>query len=254
MKSCTKSLDAAPPAAVKPAPAARRLGSARLLRRFALALGLAAVAAGLLGLDARVYQLKFVLDTPDPLDRDLYVRTRWFWDVCRIPGDVVGGLLAYFVVAVIHRKGWPLATRGLIAVAAADALTLVLQILFGRVRPNQSESPLQFLGPAGWRSAEGIGCFPSGEATAAFALAWVLSRIYPRGTPWFLGLAALNALTRLVPGAHFLSDVTAGAIVGCTVSGWVFARLERHGESVDRSLERTARRALRRQDSGAARE
>jgi len=56
--------------------------------------------------------------------------------------------------------------------------------------------------------------FPSGHTMTAFAIALVISYFYPslEGPLYFL--AASIALSRVVLGMHFLSDVLAGAVLG----------------------------------------
>jgi undecaprenyl-diphosphatase len=56
--------------------------------------------------------------------------------------------------------------------------------------------------------------FPSGHTMTAFAIALVISFYYPslEGALYFL--AASIAVSRIVLGMHFLSDVLAGAILG----------------------------------------
>jgi undecaprenyl-diphosphatase len=60
--------------------------------------------------------------------------------------------------------------------------------------------------------------FPSGHATTAFATAVVLAAWYPRQAVGFVGLAALVGLSRILLGAHFPSDVLAGALLGSGVA------------------------------------
>jgi len=55
---------------------------------------------------------------------------------------------------------------------------------------------------------------PSGHAALAFAVFTVLGRAFPRGWWWFLLLACGVAASRVLMGAHFLSDVIAGAGLG----------------------------------------
>jgi membrane-associated phospholipid phosphatase len=69
--------------------------------------------------------------------------------------------------------------------------------------------------------------FPSGEAATGFALACVLTRLFPRGRPAFYAGGSLAALARLVNGAHYVSDVAAGAMLGVLVAGAVFKYVER---------------------------
>jgi undecaprenyl-diphosphatase len=65
--------------------------------------------------------------------------------------------------------------------------------------------------------------FPSGHATAAFALAAVLA-FHCRKTRWFMvPLAAACAFSRIVMEAHFYSDIVAGGVLGWT-AGWFAAR------------------------------
>lgn len=56
--------------------------------------------------------------------------------------------------------------------------------------------------------------FPSGHATASFAVAYALSRSYPRYKTFFYGVASLVALSRVYLGSHYPSDIAAGAILG----------------------------------------
>ena len=62
--------------------------------------------------------------------------------------------------------------------------------------------------------------FPSGHAMTAFSIALVLSYFYPalEGALFFLALSI--ALSRIVLGMHFLSDVLAGIVIG---TGLAFA-------------------------------
>jgi membrane-associated phospholipid phosphatase len=53
--------------------------------------------------------------------------------------------------------------------------------------------------------------FPSGHAATAWGLAIGLSLVFPRGWPLFTCFACLASLQRLTSGAHFASDVLAGA-------------------------------------------
>ena len=56
--------------------------------------------------------------------------------------------------------------------------------------------------------------FPSGHTMTAFSIALVISFYYPgfEGTLYFL--AASIAVSRVILGMHFLSDVLAGAVLG----------------------------------------
>jgi undecaprenyl-diphosphatase len=56
--------------------------------------------------------------------------------------------------------------------------------------------------------------FPSGHSTTAFAVALSLGSFYPEIMPLLLVLAANVAVSRVVVGMHFLSDVLVGSGMG----------------------------------------
>lgn len=64
---------------------------------------------------------------------------------------------------------------------------------------------------------------PSGHAALAFALFTVVGRAFPRGRRWFLLLACGVAASRVLAGAHFLSDVIAGGGLGYVCARVVLA-------------------------------
>lgn len=65
--------------------------------------------------------------------------------------------------------------------------------------------------------------FPSGHSATAWGLAIALSLIFPRGKYLFSSLAVLASLQRVVSGAHFPSDVFAGAAIAFLCAGCVIA-------------------------------
>jgi undecaprenyl-diphosphatase len=65
--------------------------------------------------------------------------------------------------------------------------------------------------------------FPSGHSTTAFALALSLGSFYPEIMPLLLLLAANVAISRIVVGMHFVSDVLAGSAMGALL-GYVAFR------------------------------
>ncbi|MHB1109692.1 MAG: phosphatase PAP2 family protein [Devosia sp.] len=77
--------------------------------------------------------------------------------------------------------------------------------------------------------------FPSGHATTAFALCFVVGFLSPRRLPWLLVFAIVISLSRIVVGAHYPTDALGGALVGTLGAyavrnffasrGWVFQRL-----------------------------
>jgi len=61
--------------------------------------------------------------------------------------------------------------------------------------------------------------FPSGHTMTAFACATAIAFFYPATAPALFFFAFSIAVSRIVLGMHFLSDVVAGALVGALL-GW----------------------------------
>ena len=66
-------------------------------------------------------------------------------------------------------------------------------------------------------------CFPSGHTTLVFAMYAGLACCFPSGRHWFLLLACCVGISRVLVGAHFVSDVVAGAGLGYAVARGLLA-------------------------------
>jgi undecaprenyl-diphosphatase len=88
-------------------------------------------------------------------------------------------------------------------------LFIFLKRLTGRRRPCQIE-------PHCWATLlpPDQFSFPSGHTMTAFAVAIPLSLFYPTLTIGLLFCALSIAMSRILLGMHFLSDVVAGALIG----------------------------------------
>ncbi len=96
------------------------------------------------------------------------------------------------------------------AAAIAGVLVFkVIKLLSHRPRPCQLE-------PHCWSKVlpPDKFSFPSGHAMTAFSVALVVSYFYPGLEVALFFLAASIAVSRVVLGMHFLSDVLAGAVLG----------------------------------------
>ncbi|MEK6683295.1 MAG: phosphatase PAP2 family protein [Nitrospirota bacterium] len=114
---------------------------------------------------------------------------------------------------------------GLIALAASAGVVQVIKHLAGRPRPDLVDRGILNWGPSFER---GHDAFPSGHATLAFALAAVLSSVYPSGRWIWYSLAVLVAFTRIYIDVHFASDVFVGAVLGLLIGIWAsMLKLER---------------------------
>jgi membrane-associated phospholipid phosphatase len=110
---------------------------------------------------------------------------------------------------------------GMIAsLIAGGIISPALKTISGRRRPHDATRTFDFSAFGGQSS------FPSGHTTQAFAVASVIATHYEAG--WVQGVAygsaALVAFARIHHQAHFLSDVTAGALVGTVVGRAVVHR------------------------------
>jgi len=100
-----------------------------------------------------------------------------------------------------------------VAVAGSGLLTDAIKPLVGRLRPKLLfEGHLYGFDP--FHTGYEYNSLPSGHATTIFALAAALSLFFPRWRLPLFTLAAIVGLSRIVVGAHYLSDVMAGAWVG----------------------------------------
>lgn len=175
------------------------------------------IVAGFLGLDRWFYEhVSLVLETKDRLgDRDFYTLTKPFWLVCRYAfGYGVAGLAGYVALLVWNPRSWRTLTAGLLAVLITALAANAAQGAIGRLRPNQAPSHLAFTQPFAELLTKQRVSFPSGEAATALALAYVLARLCPRWKAAAYAAGTLAAVARLVNGAHYLSDVAAGALLG----------------------------------------
>jgi undecaprenyl-diphosphatase len=146
---------------------------------------------------------------------------RWFrlWMVAATRlGDGWLWLLAAVALPLAGRLD--LLEAAALAAVLANASIILLKKRFRRPRPRPHElfgiaAPCHF--------AFDRFSFPSGHALNAFALCGVLSPAFPLLAP-VLGLVAGSvALSRMVLGLHFLSDVLAGTVLGALLGAAAFA-------------------------------
>lgn len=103
--------------------------------------------------------------------------------------------------------GW----QSLLAHGMAGLISNGVKHLVGRPRPKFMHAGNFALSPAG---GSGWDSFPSGHATVSFAVAAVLAVRFPRARWVIVGIAAAIALSRILRGAHFLTDTVGGAVLG----------------------------------------
>lgn len=122
--------------------------------------------------------------------------------------------------------------------ALGGIMANVIKLNVARLRPQTIDSLASPDWTIGWQGMfpwlqgwEGwidrsLQAFPSGHTATAAAFATCLSVTYPQARWWFALLAALAGLQRIDAGAHFPSDVFAGAALG-VVCGALTMRIHR---------------------------
>jgi lipid A 4'-phosphatase len=107
------------------------------------------------------------------------------------------------------------------AVAAAGLAIDLTKLLAGRVRPKLLFAD-HLYGFTGLAFRADHWSFPSGHTATIVALAAALWWLWPRHLLFYLAVAALVAASRVVVGAHYLSDVVAGAFIALVTTRLVF--------------------------------
>ena len=146
--------------------------------------------------------------------------------------------LGLFLIAstVALLPSLPFMTRGALTAAtvkvgymfAAIGLTgladTILKRIIGRVRP--SDLGAFAYEPLSWRSE--YASFPSGHTANVFATLVAVGLVFPRARPLLWVYAVGIGASRVFGGAHFLSDVIAGAAFGAfgaiVIRDWFAAR------------------------------
>src|SRR5438552_16504357 len=127
------------------------------------------------------------------------------------PAHMIAGAIGFAIAFVMGSKAWMrIFLAMLIALALAGVTTRAIKIATGRARPSV-KSEARWNGP---QLSSKYQAFPSGHtaSSTAFFVALFLAR-KKIGGPLLL-IPILIALSRMILGAHYLSDVTVAAIVG----------------------------------------
>ncbi len=114
------------------------------------------------------------------------------------------------------------------AVALSSIATNILKLLIGRARPKMLDEAGIF-GVTPFSSGYDFQSFPSGHATTLFALAAALGCLAPRWRGTLYALALLISLSSVAIGAHYPSDIVAGAMVGIATALLLRRFLARRG-------------------------
>ena len=194
--------------------------------------------------------LSFIVDYPVANwmagDRLHHILTGDTYGVVRLGESFAHGIVVCLISLLIVRldkRGWRvfpfLATSSL----GAGILANFCKLLIARARPSKHHLIGVVWNSFGSWFPTDVGydlqSFPSAHTAVAVGFAVALTRLYPRGAGFFSFFAALAILQRLDVGAHYVSDVVFGAMIGVLVSGLVAKwapRLVEHPEA-DGNLE-----------------
>jgi len=113
------------------------------------------------------------------------------------PNPVAANCAAFFIVAV----------------SAAGVFNTLIKVCCGRARPSMWNKEGVY-GFHGFSTDSHFGSFPSGHSNTAAAVALALAILFPRWRWRLLVFALLVAMSRVILGAHYLSDIIVGLCTG----------------------------------------
>jgi undecaprenyl-diphosphatase len=113
------------------------------------------------------------------------------------------------------------------AFLAGALAALVCILVFQRLKPLSRRRRPYEIEPHCWAviTPPDRFSFPSGHAMTSFAIAVAVGSFYPQSQPCLLAIAGLIAVSRIILGMHFLTDVVVGAMLGAFIgylSVWCF--------------------------------
>jgi membrane-associated phospholipid phosphatase len=156
------------------------------------------------------------------------------------PGGMIAGTTMYLTgLATEDRRLEDLGLHSVESIVLGYVITGAVKTVAGRARPFMSkDNARNFKLFRGLRDDD-YRSFPSGHATAAFALASVVSAETSHWWPetrWIIGpamygAATLTAVSRIYNNQHWASDVLAGAAVGTLTGIKVFRYQHSHPDN-----------------------
>lgn len=160
-------------------------------------------------------------------------------------------LLTVFTLDPSRRRQLP---RSILAVIASGCGANLLKLLVARHRPGATDllHADAWSTFAGWfplgHNGSGLQSFPSAHTATAVGLALALATFYPLGRRLFFVFAAAVAAQRVLGGAHYPSDVFAGAAMGwlCAVPVLTFGHEAHEGAAQNPCLEQPLLQAFMR--------
>ena len=174
-----------------------------------------------------------VLIATDPHDEPYFRNNKAFEETSEIFSTSNTGIVelgvpvATYAIGLLRHDSYTQQTAMLAGEAYVDSTIpqVIIQLVSRRLRPSQVAASQDFRDTFFRTGAANVftkgTSFPSGHATAGFAIATVMARRYGRHkwVPWVAyGVAGLISVSRIPDVAHFPSDVFLGAALGYTVT------------------------------------
>ena len=129
---------------------------------------------------------------------------------------ILGAIILFFQEKKWQQRFYFFSLGALSIILSRGILTEAIRFFYYRPRPSVA------LGIHPLINSDVTGSFPSGHATAYFALAMVVyyfceknkESISRKWQMWFIGLTVLMGIARIFIGVHWPSDILVGAIIG----------------------------------------
>ena len=133
--------------------------------------------------------------------------------------------LALWLVDRKHGRGYRRAAFLAGSITAAGIIGEVLKLIIRRQRPGTLNGVYAFRSFADHLFSSRNFGMPSSHAVIAFSGAAAMSILFPEATYVWYALAIGCGITRILSGAHYLSDVIAGAAIGIVTAIVISRRL-----------------------------
>jgi membrane-associated phospholipid phosphatase len=155
------------------------------------------------------------------LGDDRAVENHDWYRFLRILG-FLGTWVAVGLVFILHDRNRHRGAAVFLSALSAGAVAELAKLVFARERPveaNQIQEGFYHFRPflSGFTDSSNLG-LPSSHAAVAFGGCLMLAALIPNTRRLMLLLALGCAITRMLTGAHFATDIYLGAVIGWLIS------------------------------------